>query len=177
MIVVTKRRGHRGAVVALGLAWLVAFAPGCRARGESVKPDEAPWQRDVMALEAAVALDPDNVQAWRDLGHIRWIHLGQSKVAKEIFEANAQARGDLASRLALLVMADARLEIAAVVEHAYAAIVQAALVPAGDPNEAFANRVAEYAARRIGATHGDLPGDDARFVAMYDALEADIDAG
>ncbi|MEM6992070.1 MAG: tetratricopeptide repeat protein [Myxococcota bacterium] len=168
---------RRGSVpFALGLLGVLA-AVGCRPKGVTTPPSGNEWDARVLALEAAVAEDPDDVDAWRDLGHIRWIQLGQPHVAHEILRANAAERGDLASRLALVVMADARLDSPAVVEHATAAVLAAAGVAESAPDRGFADRVAEYSARRLSDVQGDLPGDDARFVEMFDGLLADIDAG
>jgi len=168
---------RRGLAISVLLTLGLGSAAGCRPRVKTNAPATENWQAQAKALEAKVADDPNDAAAWRDLGHIRWIQLGQPDVAKPIFVANVDERGDLPSRLALLVMADARLETAAVVEHAFALVQAAARVPSDDPMRAYANGAAEYAARRIAAVHGDLPGDDKHFSAMFDALSSEIDAG
>lgn len=149
----------------------------CKPRGQTNAPQASGWQARALELERVVAEDPDNASAWRDLAHIRWIHLGQPAVARGLLEANAEQRGDLASRLSLVVMADARLDAAAVEKHGHALVKAAAKTPAKDPQRVFAFAAAEYTARRLAAIHGDLPGMDKRFVAMFDPLLADLDAG
>lgn len=162
-------------VLLLSLASVGTLA--CKPRGQTTAPNASGWEARALQLERAVAEDPDDATAWRDLAHVRWIHLGQPDVARGLLEANAEQRGDLASRLSLVVMGDARLDVGAVEKHGHALVKAAAAMRPGDPQRGFADAAAEYTARRLAAVHGDLPGMDKRFVAMFDPVLADIDAG
>lgn len=167
----------RAAALLLGLAPALGAATGCRPQRGSTTPTSGGWQAKAQALQARVDKDPDDLDAWRDLAHVRWIHLGQAEQGATLLRANAEQRGDLASRLSLVMIADAHLDPAGVTTHGYALIEQAAAVGVDDPQRAFADAAAETVARRIAAAHGDQADDDTNFVAMFDPLRADIDAG
>lgn len=165
----------------LGLALVLGALPmslgACRPKEKTTAPASGdPWEQRALEIEAHLGEHPDDQDAWRDLGHLRWIHLGQTSVGRSILERNA-AQGDLVSRLSLLLMAEARDEADTLAEHAYALLREAAQVAPGDEGHAFAQAATAVAARRIQDAHGEREGDDDAFIALYDELWPKVDAG
>lgn len=153
-------------------ACLTAFVlVGCRPSGSSRTPHgEGPAQWEAR-LAARVAKRPDDLVAVRDLAMVRWLHLGKTDAALVGLERAGDA-GDPLARLGQLVIADARLQSDTSAALAYAIVRDAAAAPDG-PDRWLHLGAAEVAARRIGSLHGEHPSDDARFVAMFDALPLD----
>jgi len=142
---------------------LVACRPTPAAVGRTTDAPSVLAQR----LEAALAKDPSNRAAARDLALLQWTQLQRPAEAKRAF-ASLAAQGDELSAIALLIMADARLDGATVQDHAYALL--SSLAATRDPApEAVA--IAAYAALRLTGVQGADPRDDARFIAFYDRLE------
>ena len=156
------------------LAWLLGSAMllGCRPMGSRHPFDPADPEATAARLEAWLARHPKDCEAWRDLAHVRWLHQGQTAKAVEILDRLA-TDGDPLARLSRLVIAEARLDAATVVEQAQALLVAATKAKADDPNRPLLEATAELAARSLGRVHGDQKGDDRRFETFYDRLDID----
>ncbi len=149
----------------------------CRPHGRSREPAGDDPQKWADALERHLKRHPDDVDARRDLAFVHWLHLDREADAVATFDALAKD-GDVLARLSRMLVADARLDTQEVYEHAYALVEQAAgPTPADARTDAESSwalqAAAEIAARRIAALHGELDGDDARFVALFDRIAID----
>jgi tetratricopeptide (TPR) repeat protein len=121
------------------------------------------------ALRKHLKRHPKDRDAWRDLAHIEWMWLGEVGSATKTLDRLA-GEGDAAARLSRLLIAEGRMDAQAMTAHAYA-LVQHAASAAQGRDGAFVDAAAEVAARTLTKVHGDLQGDDERFIAFYAKLD------
>ncbi len=155
-------------------SWLAVVAVmlvACRPSGRTRAADHDDPKQWETRLAAQVAKHPDDLAAVRDLALVRWLHLGKTQEAIVALDRAAKAHDPWAS-LGRLLIADARLESKVSNALAYAMVRDAAAAPDG-PDRWLHLAAAEVAARRIGVLHGEHPDDDARFVALFDAVDLD----
>lgn len=150
-------------------------------------------------LAAYLAEFPEDTDAWRDLAHLYWLHTGAPEEALTILDMLAD-RDDLTGRASRMLIADARLDPKTAREQAMTVIRRvggledAKTAPAQhrDESRRHARRYkraqrrraprpaltelerrgfAELAARVLEQSHGEVPGDDERFIAFFDELD------
>jgi tetratricopeptide (TPR) repeat protein len=152
------------------LALPLLLVLGCHGRRGSAAPegdDPRAWEK---ALVAHLRQHPDDVGAARDLGLVRWLHLGRSGDEARKDLAGAVKAGDPWARVALMVLAESRLETKLARDTGYDLVRAAAAAPEG-PDRWLHLAAAEVAVRRLNVLHGEHPDDDARFVALFDGLD------
>ncbi|MCB9705702.1 MAG: tetratricopeptide repeat protein [Myxococcales bacterium] len=164
----TALRRLRG--LGLGLALAAALA-ACK----HPEPPRGPLGEDqarakIEALEKRLAKKPDDIDALRDLAHLRWLHLGDVKAALPILDRLVE-RGDLVAIASRMVIAEARLDRARSRALAEALIERAAKYPPEAAVRPLAMALAEAAARRLDGEHGALADDDEAFIAFFDRLD------
>lgn len=153
------------------------------------KPTEPPTeplsredaQVQVDKLESYLASHPDDQAAWRDLGHLYWIHLGDVAKARPILDRLADA-GDPISLASAIVLADFRLDFRRARELSMRLIEVAKKPPEPQPQSrrspgkpAVLDRgalmgFAAFAARVLARNHGEVPDDDKVVTAYLDKL-------
>ncbi|MBX7083241.1 MAG: tetratricopeptide repeat protein [Nannocystaceae bacterium] len=151
--------------LAFALTWLVA---GCHGRRTTTTPGDDPAQW-AARLERRLAQHPDDHHSRRQLGLVRWLHQGRTDDAIATLD-RAAAAGEPIAALARMRIAEGRLDTTRAGELAYAIVARAAKLATDDPAAPLHAAAAEVAARTIAALHGERGGDDARFVAFFDAL-------
>lgn len=124
----------------------------------------------VVRLQKHLRRHPEDTNAWRELAHVHWLHLGQTDEAVAILDRLA-GTGDPAARLSRMLIAGARGDLKTQQIQAHALIEAAATLPRDEPQRSLLMAAAEVAARRLGDDHGDRENDDARFVDFFDSLE------
>jgi len=147
----------------LAAALLLTFAVACKGKPTEVPFDPSEPSVAAAALRAHLEKHPEDVDARRDLAHLEWIWLGTPDSAVAHLDLLTD-KGDAAARLSRLLIAQGRDEAAVEAEQAYALLEQA--MTDADP---FVQSAAHVASRALQRSHGDRPGDDARYTAFYDA--------
>lgn len=155
---------------ALALFGLLAGG-GCKPK----EPPRGPLGQDeartrAAELERHLKRHPDDRAALRDLAHLRWLHLGDLKSARPLLERLAEG-GDVVAMGSLMTIADARLDLVATRRWAEAIVLAAAKMDAGAAGRPLALGLAEAAARRLDALIGEIPGDDAHFIAFFEGVD------
>lgn len=131
-------------------------AVACKPKSTTSPDDAEALAARIAALRAHVAEHPDDGDAWRDLGHLYWLHAESPAEAVPIFD-RLSAQDDPVARLSRAVIADARMEYELVVEHTTALLRFAAF----HPDDRTAVQLAEPAARLLaGALESVRNGDD-----------------
>jgi tetratricopeptide (TPR) repeat protein len=141
-------------------ALLLVFSVACKR-----KPTEVPFDPNdpgaaAAALRAHLEEHPDDVDARRDLAHLEWIWLAEPDAALGNL---TKIDPDPASLLSRVLIGQGRDDAAMLADSAYALIEQAMV-----QDDPFVDAAAHVAARALQRSHGDRPGDDARFSAFFD---------
>mgnify|MGYP002619842990 CR=1 FL=1 len=161
-------RRHSGWRIYLAMIAVVLLG-ACRPAHTRVPFDPSNPEAMVAKLERHLKRHPDDADAWRDLAHVRWLHLGQTDEAVVILDRLAKD-DDAVARVSRMLIAEARHERAVQRTHAEALIRSAATAEAGDPARPLSVAAASLAARKLEDTYGDRAQDDTRFVAFFDSL-------
>ena len=107
------RRLTRGATAATLLVSLTGIAGGCatvaRTNGAVIAIPEDELGRRVARLRERVQRRPNDAQARRDLGHLLWLHGGDSEAAMPHLRMAAE-EGDLVSQASLVMIGRAHLD-------------------------------------------------------------------
>ena len=152
------------------LLLLVLFVvAGCRPRATQAPFDPSAPELTAARLRAHLEKHPEDQEAWRDLAHVYWLHLGRVDDASPILERLADG-GDPTATLDRLIMSHARLDPAELQTRAYALIEAATKVAPEHGQRAFLQAAAEVAAPLLAQSLGELEGDEQRFVQFYDTL-------
>lgn len=152
----------------LGLVTILVLG-ACRPSYTRTPFDPDDPQAMAVRLEKHLRRHPDDVDAWRDLAHVRWLHLAQTDTAVTILDRLAKA-GDPIARLSRMIIAESRQERELERTHAEALLRAAANADPDDPRRPLLMAAAEVAARKLTDAHGDAPRDDVRYVKFFDSL-------
>ncbi len=155
--------------VPLVAALLLTLAVACKRQSTDASFDPADPAATAAALRERLAKHPEDVEARRDLALIEWVWLGKTDAGLETMEPLLKA-GDPAARLGRLLVAQGRDDAQTEAAMAYA-LVETGLAHGEDP---FALAAADVAARALQSSHGDRPGDDARFTAFFAEHESEL---
>ncbi len=153
------------------LTWLPVVAlllvTACRGSAPRTPFDANDPSLTAQRLEEYLRAHPDDTDAWRDLAHIRWLHLGDTDAAVPLLDGLA-GDGDPVGRMSRMIIARSRGEAEIVQSLAFDVLRDAAAAEGSE--QRLQHALAEYASRQLGQQHGDLPGDDERVTEFYDGL-------
>ncbi|MEM6290326.1 MAG: hypothetical protein AAGA54_03645 [Myxococcota bacterium] len=161
---------HRVFSSACAAALLVTLS-ACKPSKTAATFDPADPAAAAAALREHLEEHPDDVEARRDLAHIEWMWLNEADAATANLD-RLVAGGDPPAMLSRLLMARARDDAPTVATLAYGLVERASAADGAD--DAFTQAAADVAARTLQQTHGERPDDDARFIAFFEAHEADF---
>jgi tetratricopeptide (TPR) repeat protein len=147
---------------------LLFLLGGCHGRHSNVPFDPKHPEVAAEKLRKQLKRRPNDRDAARDLAHIEWMWLAKPGEAIARLERLAE-QGDASARLSLLIIAEGRMDAEGMTRLSYALLDQAARHEGRD--SAFVDAAAEVAARTLAKVHGDLQGDDKRFIAFYAKLD------
>lgn len=157
------------------LRWLAltllfsAVLVSCKRRDtdEPLSPDAA--RAEIARLKKHLERHPDDRDAWRDLGHLHWLHVNETDQAVPIFDRLARA-GDPVAQFSRTVIAHGRLDADGVWENSTKLIEAAARKGGSAADRRFLAALAEPAARFLDDVQGDRPGDDEAFIKFFEGL-------